>query len=174
MWKKLSQQTLLTHPRLTVHEDEVQLPNGHKTKYIYFQHDGNAVSILCENEKGEILVQEEYNYPPNKIMLQLPGGGVPLSEDPIEGAQRELMEEAGLRALDLKLLGSYYISNRRTPARMYTYYATQFVQEKIPHDIEETINNFWISKQEIEQKIKSGEIENSNFLAVWAQYKAMK
>jgi len=172
MWKKLSQQTLLTHPRLTVLEDEVQLPNGHKTKYIHFQHDGNAVSILCENEKGEILVQEEYSYPPNKIILQLPGGGVPLTEDPIDGAQRELMEETGLRALDMKLLGSYFINNRRTPARMYAYYATKFSEEKIPHDIEESIHHSWITKEEIENKIRSGEIENLNFLAVWAQYKS--
>jgi len=171
MWKKLSEKTLLKHPRITIIEDQVELPNSHQTDYIRFLHDYNSACVICENGQGQILVQEEYCYPLDQVIIQLPGGGVPIDEDPKDGAIRELKEESGLLALDLVPLGDYYINNRRTPEKQYVFYATKFEQEKIPHDIEEDIKSYWMDKQTIDQKIKSGEIQNVHFLACWTLYK---
>jgi ADP-ribose pyrophosphatase len=171
MWKKLSQKVILQHPRLTVLEDQVELPNGHQTDYIHFQQDYESACIICENEQGQILVQEEYCYPLDKVIIQLPGGAVPLNERPIDGAVRELKEESGIKAHDLVLLGEYYLNNRRTPEKQHVFYATKFTQEKIPHDIEEDIKNYWIDKNTLEEKIKSGEIQNVHLIASWGLYK---
>lgn len=171
MWKKLSQKILLQHPRITVIEDHVELPNGHQTDYLHFAHTHDSATVICENEQGQILVQEEYCYPLNAIGIQLPGGGVPLHESPLDGAIRELQEESGIKAHDLIPLGEFYTHNRRTPEKQHVFYATKFSQSKIPHDIEEDIKSYWMDKHTVEEKIISGEIHNVHFLASWALYK---
>lgn len=59
MWKKLSSKDLFTHPRLSLIEDEVLLPNGLKTTYLKFKDDGHCgVTIIARNSEGKILLQK--------------------------------------------------------------------------------------------------------------------
>ena len=56
----------------------------------------NATAIIAIDEKGCILVQKEYSYPPNEWLYQFPGGAIEPNETPEQGALRELIEEASL------------------------------------------------------------------------------
>ncbi len=174
MWKKLTSKILLDHPRLKVLEDEVELPNGHTTKYLKFDSRGNAVTIIAINTEGKILLQKEYSYPPNEELYQFPGGFVPSNEDLLVGANRELMEEADLRANNLIELGSYYINNRKSDQKMYVYLGSDLQAESLPGDLEEDIQSYWVSEDEIEDLIKKGEIKNYTVLAAWCLYKLKK
>lgn len=111
-WKKLSSNILLKHPRLTVIEDEVELPTGHKTSYVYIDEVPGAVMIIAKRKDGKLLLQREYSYPPNKWLYQFPGGAIENNEDTKQSALRELAEEAGLQG-NLEELGSFYVNNRR-------------------------------------------------------------
>ena len=173
MWKKISSKVLLDHPRLTVVEDEVRLPDGSTTKYIHTPGKGSAATIICKRN-GKILLQREYSYPPNKLIYQFPGGFVPKDEDVKKGANRELMEEAGLRAGKLRLLGKYLVNNRRSNSYMYVFLATNLKEKKLDGDVEEDIESFWLAESKIDQMVKEGEIINSYALASWALYKSLK
>lgn len=174
MWKKLSSQTLLDHPRLKVIEDEVELPNGHKTQYLRFDSSGNAATIIAINDENKFLLQKEYSYPPNEDLYQFPGGFVPNGENIEIGANRELMEEADLKANILIELGSYYTNNRRSSGKMYVYLAKDLQEESLPGDLEENIESYWLSETEIDELIKNGEIKNYSVLAAWTLYKLKK
>ncbi len=171
MWKKIASKILLDHPRLKVLEDEVELPNGHITKYLKFDSGGNAVTVLAVNEEGKILLQKEYSYPPNEDLYQFPGGFVPNGEELSEGANRELMEEADLKANNLVELGSYYMNNRKSDSKMYVYVGSDLQAETLPGNLEEDITSYWFSEEEIEELIKKGEIKNYTVLAAWCLYK---
>jgi ADP-ribose pyrophosphatase len=171
MWKKLASKILLDHPRLKVLEDEVELPNGHTTQYLKFDSGGSAVTVIAVNEEGKILLQKEYSYPPNEELYQFPGGFVPHGENLLEGANRELMEEADLKANSLVELGSYYINNRRSNSKMYVYLASDLQNESLTADAEEDIKSYWFSEAEIDELIKKGDIKNYSVLAAWSLYK---
>ncbi len=175
MWKTLSSKKIFSHPRITLLEDQVLLPNGTKTDYLKFESRGNSATLICKNEKGQILIQEEYSYPPNKTIIQFPGGAVPKEEDPKDGANRELMEETGYKANSLTLLGTALVNNRRSDALMYIYLATNLEKKSAKKDItEEDIKNYWLTEKEIDQKIKDGKMINVYFLAAWTLYKSKK
>ena len=172
MWKTLSSKELFSHPRLTLIEDEVSLPDGTKTKYLKYKDDGScAVTIIAKRDDGKILVQKEYSYPPNQKLFQFPGGIVSSGEKPEIGANRELMEEANYKANRLELLGSYLIDNRRTTAKMYAYLANDLEEASLDGDKEEEIEIFWFSEDEIANMIHRGEIINCHTLASWSLYK---
>jgi ADP-ribose pyrophosphatase len=171
-WKKISGKTLLVHPRLHVVEDQVALPDGATTSYLHFEDYKSAAMVLVIKD-GKILVQHEYSYPPNKVMVQLPCGAIDEGEDPEAAANRELMEETGYTATRLELLGSYYMDNRHTDAKMYVYLATDVVPcEKSGGDPQEFIDPFWVPFASIPKDIASGKIDNITILVAWAFYMA--
>lgn len=174
MWKKLATKTILKHPRLTVVEDEVELPNGHKTDYIRFENSGNTPTAIAINNQNKILVIKEYAYPANEWLYQFPGGFVPNEEDLEQGINRELMEEANLKANNLKLLGSFYPITRRTSNQAYVFLARDLVEEKLEADKEEDIELFWFTEEEIDNLIKENKFKNGSSLAAWSLYKLNK
>jgi ADP-ribose pyrophosphatase len=175
MWKTLSSKEIFSHPRLSLVEDEIVLPNGYKTTYLKYKDDGrSAVTIIAKREDGKILLQKEYSYPPKQKLFQFPGGLVPPDEKPELGANRELMEEAGLMANKLELLGSYLVNNRRSAAKMFVYLATELEAKYLKCDPEEDIESFWFFEAEIERMIKDDEINNCHVLTAWCLYKIKK
>lgn len=172
-WKKLSTKLLFEHPRIKLWEDSVQLPSGKTTTYLHFGTASDAATIIAIRDDGKLFIQKEYSYPPNEWLLQFPGGGIERGENPKQGALRELSEEAGLTG-DLEDIGWYYPNNRRSPARMHVYMATNLTKKQSEGDDEELFENFWMSESEIEEKIVSGEARNYSLLAAWTLYKAKK
>jgi len=172
MWQTLTSKEIFNHPRLTLIEDEIILPNGEKINYLKYKDDGScAVTIIAKGDDGKILIQREYSYPPNQKLFQFPGGGVAACEEPETGAQRELMEEMGFRANRLELLGNYLINNRRSAMKMYVYSAMDLIKKSLEADPEEEIESFWFSEEEIAKMIKNGDIINNHSLAAWCLYK---
>lgn len=133
----------------------------------------DTVTNVFVVKDGNVLLQREYSYPPGKIMWQLPGGAIEGGEIPEIAARRELIEESGYMADRLELLGSYYLDNRRSDAKMYIYLATDVTPcEKIGGDTKEFMESFWITLASLPGYITSGKIDNFTTLTGWAFYEA--
>ncbi len=172
MWHTHQSKELFDHPKLSIIEDEVELPNGKRTTYLRFKDTGNGVILICRNAKGEILMIQEYAYPVGGALLQFPGGFVPFGETLETGANRELMEEAKLRAARLKEIGSFWTNSRRSSAKTHIFIATEFQDDALPFDEDEDIQEYrWLSEDAIEQMIYGGETMSGYALAAWTIYK---
>jgi ADP-ribose pyrophosphatase len=165
IWKCLKSTVLFTHPRITIVEDEVELPNGEIINYIKFGESGQGVTVICMKNES-VLLQKEYSYPVNEVLYQFPGGGIKRDEPPTAAACRELVEESGLEAKAVHYLGWYYTNNRRTNAKMHVVLVQDFSETvKKDGDIEEEIISEWIPMSQLKQMIKAGEIVNYSVLA---------
>lgn len=173
-WKKISTKVVFDNPRLKILEDRVLLPNKQEIQYLKFAPSAEAVTIIAINRDGKILLQKEYSYPPDKELYQFPGGSVLNKESLKTGANRELMEESGLKAGKLKFLGYYFINNRRSNQKMYVYLAKDLIVKKINGDVEEDIKNYWFSEEQIDVLIRNNKIENYSLLSAWILYKLKK
>lgn len=172
-WKKLSRKTLLQHPRITIYEDDIELPAGQKTTYLLFE-GPNAAQVIAKRDDGKILVQKEYSYPVNEWLFQFPGGAIEKDEPPEQGAARELAEEANI-AGELKNIGWFYPDNRRKNAKFHVFVASSLhdvPETAAPKDTEEEFEEFWLSEEEIDKMIADGKITNYSILAGWALYKS--
>lgn len=171
MWKKITSKVLITHPRLTVIEDQVELPDGSQVPYLKFDHKNDSVTVLCFNADDELLMQQEYSYPPDTMLYQFPGGKIEAGESPLEAARRELREESGLEGKVFTSIGWYYAHNRRSADKAHVFVVKNATKTKqFGGDPEESITSEWITVKKFTELISDGQIQNASALAAWSLY----
>lgn len=83
---------------MQVLEDEVINPGGGNNQYGYVHFKNRAVAIIPLDRNDNVWLVGQERYTLNAWSWELPMGGAPLNEDPLEAARRELKEETGLSA----------------------------------------------------------------------------
>src|SRR3954468_23960441 len=84
-----------------VRVDQVRLPSGRETVREIIEHPG-AVAILAITEDWQIILARQYRYAVDGSLLEIPAGTREPNETPIETADRELVEETGYRAAEIR------------------------------------------------------------------------
>lgn len=102
----IHRRTNATNRFFAVHEDHLDLGEGQSHVYHHAIAHGDAVLVIPVLTDGRLLVERLYRHPLGRTVLEFPAGGMDPGEDPLAAASRELMEETGHRAADLRRLGA--------------------------------------------------------------------
>ncbi len=144
--------------------DEVSLPNGKTTGREVVEHAG-AVAIVPINEKGELLLVRQYRYAVGMPLLEVPAGTLEQGEDYALCAGRELTEETGYEAGNLKHLISFYSTPGFTNEQIHLFLATDLRLKKQSLDDDEFIDVVTVSRKQALEMILSGEICDAKSVA---------
>ena len=111
---------------LHVQRDTVRLPNGNETIREVIRHIG-AVCVIPVLDNGDVIVERQYRYPPDKVITEIPAGKLDAAdEDRMEAIQRELREETGYTADEWTVIGDLY------PAPAYSdEYITMYLAQDL-------------------------------------------
>ena len=171
-WERVSTQTIFTHRFFTLLEDVVRLPNGKLGKWWRFNDGPDFVCIICLNEQQQVLVSYQYNNAPERVVAEFAGGGVEQGESYPAAAQRELMEEVGYYAHNLREIGAFLFQNRHSGRKCRIFLATQLEECRAAPDEAEFIETEWLDIATVDRRIAAGEIDNGVMLAAWCLFKA--
>ena len=89
---------------LDVRRDRVRLPDGKEAVREYIVHPG-AVLMIPVRTDGRLIAVRQFRYPQNRAFIEFPAGKLDAGETALATARRELVEEAGYRALHWTRLG---------------------------------------------------------------------
>jgi ADP-ribose pyrophosphatase len=77
--------------------DTVLLPDGGSATREYVIHPG-AVMIVPLLDDGRVLLERQFRYPVQQVMIEFPAGKLDAGEDRLACGKRELLEETGYSA----------------------------------------------------------------------------
>ena len=141
------------------------LPDGSEKTYELIDIQ-NAVTILAIDADQDIYLVEQYRIGPDRPLLELPAGKIEPEEEPLEAARRELREEIGMDAAEIKSLGSFYMTPGYANEFMHCFLATGLYMSPLAPDADEFIHVRKIPKNQLFAMIDAGEIQDAKTLAV--------
>ena len=144
---------------------------GSFSKQYYIAEYGGKSAVVIDN-KGSILLVQQYRFIPNNMTWEIPGGGIEKNESAVEAAYRECFEESGIKCRDLQSLLSYDLGVDTISSRISIFYTKTFSDENAERNVAETseiCRRTWIPLSKCMDMIFNNEIvESSTILALFA------
>lgn len=165
-WPILASDTLARGRLVTVRTDKVRMPGGNAAERDVVLHPG-AVAVLALDDDGRVLMIRQYRHPVGRLLWEIPAGLRDVAGEPLLAtAQRELLEEAGYRARDWRVLADYYSSPGFTTERLRIFLARDLElvppaeRDFVPEDEETQLVQTWLPLDEAVGKVLAGDLHN--------------
>ncbi len=153
---------------LTLRCDDAELPDGKPCQREFIEHNGGACVLYVK--EGKILFVRQYRYPYGESIYEIPAGKLDKGELPIKTAIRELEEEGGLHAEELKLLYVMYPSPGYTNEKIYIYQALSAVEVGAHLDEGEYLDVEYIPIEKVREMLRNGEINDAKTIIAVQAY----
>ncbi len=155
--KTIRRRTIFDGKLIRVQLDEVELPDGRTSTREIVHHPG-AVGVLAFTDEGKLVFVRQYRNPLGKTILEIPAGKLEPGEDPKACAFRELEEETGYRAEEMRPIVSFYTSPGFADEILHLYEARGLQKGERRPDTDEFVEVEELTLQEAFAKMEEGQI----------------
>lgn len=158
--KTISSDRIYTGKILSLKVDTVEIERQGYQKREIVEH-GGAVGIVAVTDEKEVILVKQFRKPIEKVIWEIPAGKLEKGENPKDCAIRELKEETGYSAGNLKLIHKFFPSPGFCNQKVYIYLATNLVPGECSFDNDENIETYKLSLDEVNEMILRNEIEDA-------------
>lgn len=148
---------------VTLKVDKVQVHNGRLASREIVVHPGACAIVAVKDEK--VILVRQFRKAVEQNILELPAGKLDPGEDPLKCAVRELQEETGYIARNVKKLGSIYPTPGYCNEIIHLFYSDDLELGEAHPDEHESIDIEMYSIDEIVEKVHKGEIRDGKTVA---------
>lgn len=161
------EKTLETKPifegrMISLQVDTVKLPNGETATREIVRHPG-AVAVLALLD-GKMLVVEQFRKALERVQVEIPAGKLDPGEAPEQAALRELEEETGYRARNIRHVQTFSTSPGFAEELIHLYFADDLEQGEEHLDEEEFLTCEAITPEQADDYIREGRIFDAKTL----------
>ena len=161
-WKTLSGELKYENRWISVTEFQVINPSGGKGIYGKVHFKNTAIGIIPLDHKLNTWLVGQYRYTLNAWSWEIPEGGGPAGESPLDAAKRELQEETGLTANRWTEILKFHTSNSVTDEAGFVYLAEELQEgEALLEETEADMKVWKLPLAEAVSMIERGEITDS-------------
>ena len=158
--KTISSDRVYTGKTISLKVDTVEVPNRGYQKREIVEHNG-AVGIVAITPENKVVLVRQYRKAVEKELWVFPAGKIEIGENPKECAIRELKEETGYSAENMKLIHKFYTSAGFSNQKIYIFLAENLIQGERDLDEDEFLEVHEIDKDEVYNMIARNEIEDA-------------
>ena len=159
--KKISSEEIFDGVILHVVRDTVELPNGHSSIREVIRHIG-AVCVIPVTENNEVVVERQYRYPLDRVILEIPAGKLDApDENRLSAIQRELREETGYSADEWIDIGDFHPAPAYSDEYITMYLARGLHKGKQDLDTDEFLNVYTVPLKDLVDDAMDGKISDA-------------
>jgi 8-oxo-dGTP pyrophosphatase MutT (NUDIX family) len=137
-WRRGPERLVYDNPWIRVTEHAAVAPTGRPATYGVVSFKNLAIAVLPIHEDGTVVLVGQNRFALADYSWEIPEGGSPVGEDPLEGAKRELAEETGLVAAHWQEVLRAQLSNSVTDERAIGYLAMGLSNGDHGHEQDDT------------------------------------
>lgn len=160
-WKLRSSACVYDNPWIHVKHEEVITPKGTEGIYGVVHLKNKAIGIIPIDDESHTWLVRQSRYTLNQYTWEIPEGGCPVGELPLEAAKRELEEEVGLQASTWTQLMELHLSNSVTDEHAVVYVARDVFAGKQALEATEDIEIKRLPLKDAIAMVLSGEITDA-------------
>lgn len=167
---KTDSEELLRGRFLHAFRDTVRLPDGSSATREYVNHPG-AVMVIPMLNDGRLVLERQYRYPLQRVMVEFPAGKLDAGESTFNCAQRELLEETGYTATEWAHAGQLHPVIAYSTEFIDIWFARGLSLGERKLDAGEFLDVFTASLPELLQWCRDGQVTDGKTLtaALWLQ-----
>lgn len=159
-WSTRSRREVYRNPWIRLEEHVAVLPNGHETLYgVVRCHE--CVGMLPFPTADSVLLVGQWRYIQGRPSWEMPTGAMHTGEAPVDAAQRELAEEAGVQAGRLVPVTSLWTSKSVMDETAHLFLALDLEPAAARPDETELIERRTVPFDEAVELVVSGEIADA-------------
>lgn len=160
-WETISSELVYDSAWIAVNRHQTINPGGNPAVYSVVNFKNLAIGIIPLSQEGFTWLVGQWRYPLNAYSWEIPEGGGPLGEAPIETAKRELKEETGIVAKEFQEIMQLHLSNSATDERAFVFLATDLSFEEAEPEESEDLQVKKIHIDDAYQMVLDGKITDS-------------
>lgn len=162
LWKTLAAIEKYDNPWINVTEYQVINPAGGEGIYGKVHFKNKAIGIVPIDHENNTWLVGQWRYVLNEWSWEIPEGGSPLENDPLDSAKRELKEETGISAKHWTLLQRVHLSNSVSDEEGLLYLAEDLTSGEKELEATEADMKVWkLPFTEAMQMVLDGKITDS-------------
>ena len=162
---KLDSKRIHTGRVINLDVDTVRFPDGSSGELEIIRHPGAAAVVpFASDPRGDdptILLIQQYRYATDGTLIEIPAGRLNPGEEPRVCAQRELLEEVGVKAGRLERLTTIWTTPGFTDERIHLFWAADLTADKHAREPDEFIEVTPTPLSEVLKLIRSGVISDA-------------
>ncbi|CAM3242392.1 NUDIX domain-containing protein [Asticcacaulis taihuensis] len=159
-WQSVTSQTVFHNPWIQIESHDVIAPTGNPAHYGLVKFANRAIAVLPLHDDGTVSLVGQARFAVNAYSWELPEGGGPHDEDPRDAAIRELREETGLVAANLREILSFDMSNSVTDEVAVCFLATGLSQSDIAPDETEAFEYARVPFKDLLDAVIKGQVRD--------------
>jgi len=136
------------------------LPNGQTVSLEIARHPGGS-AIVAVDKQQRLCLLRQYRHAAGGWIWELPAGKRELDEDPLDTAQRELEEEAGLRAKAWRKLGTVLTTPGFCDEVIHIYIAQELTRSEPHTEDHELLECHWVDAGRVQTWISDGTLSDA-------------
>jgi ADP-ribose pyrophosphatase len=162
--KLIESKTAFQGRAVSLRIDHILKKSGEKTTREIVWH-ADCIAVVGLDDKNNIILEKQFRRPTEKVLLEIPAGGIEFEEEPEDAVKRELQEEIGYLPGKVTRLGGFYAAPGYCTEYLHLFLAEDLQPSRLTAEDTDEIEIVRVPVGEIKGLIDSGKICDAKSIA---------